>query len=66
MQAFVVVGGDDGSYTSSVVTLLPGGPAWTPLASLPQPLGNAQASIVGGRVRVVTGGYSGSEVMIEN
>ena len=55
-----------GSYTSSVLTLLPGAEDWTDLASLPRPLYGAQASIVGGRLRV-TGGYDGgsfrSEVM---
>ena len=68
-QAFVVAGGYNGSnYLSSVLTLLPGATAWTPLASLPRPLYGAQASIVGGRIRV-TGGYDGrggsrrSEVM---
>ena len=69
-QAFVVAGGFDGSNRlSSVVTLLPGAPAWTPLASLPRALRWAQASIVGGKIRV-TGGYDGvarrSEVMIAN
>ena len=55
-----------GSHTSSVLTLLPGAADWTSLASLPRLLYDAQASIVGGRLRV-TGGYGGgsyrSEVM---
>ena len=71
LQAFVVAGGsDDGfNYFSSVLTLLPGAPAWSPLASLPTTLFSAGASIVGGKIRV-TGGYDGgarrSEVMIAN
>ena len=73
MQAYLVAGGFDGSnYLSSVLTLLPGATAWTPLASLPRPRGlwGARASIVGGRLRV-NGGRDGgtlpfrSEVMIE-
>ena len=59
LQAFVVAGGADGSnYLSSVLTLFPGAEDWTPLASLPRPLHGAQASIVGGRLRM-TGGYDG-------
>ena len=73
LQAFVVAGGythtDGYNYLSSVLTLLPGAPAWTPLASLPRALGYARASIVGGKIRV-TGGYergaSRSEVMNAN
>ena len=38
-----------------MLTLLPGAEDWTDLASLPRPLWGAQASIVGGRLRV-TGG----------
>ena len=65
---FVVAGGWTSVYTSSVLTLLPGAAAWTTLDSLPRPLGGAQASIVGGRLRV-TGGLDGggsyiSEVMV--
>ena len=58
-QELVVAGGMDGSnnYLSSVLTLLPGATAWTPLASLPRTLGHTHASIVGGKMRV-TGGYS--------
>ena len=55
VQAFVIAGG----YSdASVVTLLPGAQAWTPLASLPRSLGFAPASIVGGKMRV-TGGWDG-------
>ena len=77
MQAFLVAGGltdgiDLGSWNSlsSVLTLLPGATAWTPLTSLPRGLDSAQASIVGGRLRV-NGGFLPdddsyrSEVMIE-
>ena len=75
VQAFVVAGGITSDYTSSVVTLLHGATAWTPLASLPRTLWGAQgglyrarASIVGGRIRI-NGGYDGgsyrTEVMIE-
>ena len=62
-QAFVVAGGNGSNYffgsnnlLSSVVTLLPGATAWTPLASLPRGLSLARASIfAGGRLRVVGG-----------
>ena len=55
------------SHLTSVLTLLPGATAWTPLASLPKAFYGAQASIVGGKMRV-TGGRddedsSRSEVM---
>ena len=69
-QAFVVVGGRSppSSTLDSVLTLLPGTTAWAPLASLPRTLRIAQASVVGGRLRV-NGGLSGgsfrSEVIIE-
>ena len=71
VQAFIVVGGYDGSrILPSVVTLLPGAPAWSYLASLPRALFDAQASIVGGRIRVNGGLDDGasfrSEVMIED
>ena len=66
--AFIVVGGWGDDVLSSVETLLPGAPAWTALASLPRALTRAQASIVGGRLRV-NGGLDGasyrSEVMTE-
>ena len=68
VQAFIVAGGWTSDHTSSVVTLLHGATAWTPLASLPRRLSSARASIVGGRIRI-NGGYDGgsrrSEVMIE-
>ena len=65
----MVAGGEDESnYLSSVLTLLPGAEAWTPLASLPRALEGARASVVGGKLRV-TGGFNGvsarSEVMVE-
>ena len=70
LQGFVVAGGEEwNNLLSSVLTLLPGASAWTPLASLPRALSSARASIVGGKIRV-TGGYDGgarrSEVMIAN
>ena len=72
MQDFLVAGGGDvstGQILSSVLTLLPGATAWTQLASLPTTLFDAQASIVGGRLRVNGGRDDGgsyrSEVMIE-
>ena len=59
-QAFVVAGGrDESNVISSVMTLLPGATAWTPLASLPRPVSGAQASLVRGRIRL-SGGYIGS------
>ena len=68
-QAFIVAGGfiERGSYLSSVLTLLPGAQAWTPLASLPRSLRAARALTVGGKMRL-TGGYDGysrrSEVIV--
>ena len=62
-QAFVVAGGVEvwPNRLSSVVTLLPGATAWTPLASLPRGLAYARAFIVaGGRMRVVGGKSSSS------
>ena len=69
VQAFIVAGGKTSGYTLSVVTLLPGATAWTPLASLPRGLYLARASIVGGMIRI-NGGADGEysyrfEVMIE-
>ena len=63
-QAFVVAGGIDGYGTpfSSVMSLLSGAPAWTPLASLQRSLRHARASIVAGRIRIVGGYSSRSEV----
>ena len=60
MQAFIVAGGEADDfypYQSSVLILLPGAAAWTPIASLPHTLIRARASVVGGRMRV-TGGWS--------
>ena len=72
VQDFLIAGGLNGpNILSSVLTLFPGARAWTPIASLPRLLYYAQASIVGGRIRVIGGqggfGYSSirSEVMIE-
>ena len=42
---------------SSVLMLLPEGTDWTPLASLPQSLTSARASIVGGQLWI-NGGYN--------
>ena len=60
----MVAGGESGdagsgNYLSTVLTLLPGATAWTPLASLPRALVYSHASIVGGKMRV-TGGLDGS------
>ena len=64
-QAFIVAGGNDGSERlSSVLTLLPGAQAWTPLASLPRPLIGAGVSIVGGKMRL-SGGNDGSSFRSE-
>ena len=59
IQAFIVAGGaSDDSMVTSVITLLPGAQAWTPLASLPRALFDVEASIVGGKIRL-TGGSVG-------
>jgi len=64
-KAFIVAGGHDGSnQLSSVLTLLPGAQAWTPLASLPRSMDGARASIVGGKMRL-TGGWDGSSYRSE-
>jgi len=60
-KAFIVAAGQRGSYFSSVLTLLPGAQAWTPLASLPRILTQAKASVVGGKIRV-TGGWDASSL----
>ena len=70
VQAFIVAGGfDDSNVFSSVLTLVPGATAWTQLASLPRSLSFAQASIVGGKLRVTGGQDNGgsyrTEVMID-
>ena len=61
-QAFVVAGGFGASgpsgprlVLSSVLTLLPGSKAWTPLASLPRALEVVRASILAGALRVAGG-----------
>ena len=48
-------GRDGGRYISSVYILPPGATAWTPVASLPRPLEDAQATIFGGKFRVYGG-----------
>ena len=63
-QAFIVAGGHGLYYTSSVLTLLPGASTWTNLASLPQPLNDVHASIVGSKMRL-TGGFDGSSYKYE-
>ena len=74
LQAFVVAGGltykdSLSNRLSSVLTLLPESTAWTPLASLPRAMERAQASVVGGKIRVASGDYVDgsyrSEVMIK-
>ena len=70
VQAFVVAGGEDGSSDlSSVWSLLYGATEWTRLASLPRAMEGAQASVVGGKIRVASGDYVDgsyrSEVMIK-
>ena len=70
LQAFVVAGGWGGySRLSSVYTFLSGATEWTPLASLPRAIEGAQASVVGGKIRVASGDYVDgsyrSEVMIK-
>ena len=47
-----------------MLTLLPGAADWTSIDYLPRPLAYAQASIVGGRLRV-TGGIDGSSYRSE-
>ena len=61
----MVAGGSTSGWTSSVLILLPGAEDWTDLASLPQPLYAAQASIVGGRLRVTGGRDSSSSYRSE-
>ena len=56
-QAYIVAGGTGVANYASVLTLLPGAQAWTPLASLPRTLFDARASIVEGKMRL-TGGRS--------
>jgi len=67
-KAFIVAGGSgsDGSIDlSSVLTLLPGAQAWTPLASLPRPLSGVRASIVAGKIRMNGGLDDGFSVRSE-
>ena len=59
MQAFVVAGGWDDRYLSSVLMLDPGAEAWLPVANLPIAVKDASGgSILGGRLRV-SGGLDG-------
>ena len=66
LQALVVAGGHSGPLMygsndiSSVLTLLPGAAAWTPIASLPRGLSGLEGSILGGRLRVIAGQSEGS------
>ena len=58
LQALVVAGGRVGKSRSSsntVLTLLAGTKAWTPLASLPTSLFGSRASLVGDNMRLVGG-----------
>lgn len=48
-----------------MVTLLPGAPAWTPLASLPRPTAAARASVVRGRIRL-SGGSTFSSLVSDS
>ena len=48
-----------------MLTLLPGAPSWTPLASLPRSLDGARASIVGGKMRLTGGLDDGSSYRSE-
>jgi len=65
-KAFIVAGGLGDGYKrlSSVLTLLPGAQAWTPIASLPRSFYLARASIVGGKMRL-TGGDNGPSIRSE-
>ena len=68
LQAFLVAGGSGfrfGNFLSSVLTLLPGAAAWTPLADLPRAMSGARASIVGDRLRVTGGLQEGSGIRSE-
>ena len=65
VQEYIVAGGHDGSYTNSVLSLLPGASSWTALASLPRTVYQGRASLVGGNMRVV-GGNVRDQVRINN
>lgn len=57
---FVAGGANEAGSLSSVLTLLPGATAWTPLASLPRKLHGHQATFVGGSLRMTGGFYQWS------
>ena len=59
-----MMAGGDLTFYSSVLTLLPGAKNWTLLPSLPQAF-LAQASIVGGKLRVTGGQTSGGYTITE-
>ena len=61
VQEYIVAGG---SYTDSVLSLLPGASSWTTLASLPRTVYQGRASLVGGNMRVA-GGYTRDRVRIK-
>ena len=66
VQEYIVAGGSytGGSYTDSVLSLLPGASSWTTLASLPHTVYQGRASLVGGNMRVA-GGYTRDRVRIK-
>ena len=61
LQAFIVVGGEnrESGMHSRVVTLFPGGSAWTYLARLPQGLWQPRLSLVSGRMTLIGGSIGG-------
>ena len=61
LQAFIVVGGEnrESGMHSRVVTLFPGGCAWTYLARLPQGLWQPRLSLVSGRMTLIGGSIGG-------
>ena len=65
VQEYIVAGGYIGSYTDSVLSLLPGASSWTTLASLPRTVYQGRASLVGGNMRVV-GGNGNYQVRINS
>ena len=64
VQEYIVAGGYIGSYTDSVLSLLPGASSWTTLASLPRTVYQGRASVVGGNMRVA-GGIGRNQVRIQ-
>ena len=65
LQEYIVAGGYTGSYTDSVLSLLPGASSWTTLASLPHTVYQGRASLVGGNMRLA-GGNGRNQVRINN